>query len=126
MKMLLTVAATLAMLALGNAAMAQNYSGNWPLTVTKAMFINGKYCLVLTGNGSSGTATIAGMQEGSFQIINRQFVTIIPVPLEGQNGALTFTAVAKKGKIGNGAAVQIEGGESFDSGSLAVGKKGGC
>jgi hypothetical protein len=126
MKMLLTAAAILPLLASANAVAAQNYSGNWPLTVTKAMFINGKYCLVLTGHGSSGTATIEGMQTGSFQIINRQFVTIIPVPLQGQNGALTFIAVATKGKIGKGAAVEIEGGESFDSGSLVVGKKGGC
>jgi hypothetical protein len=126
MKTLLTIAAGLPILASAGAAVAQSYSGNWPLTVTNATFIDGKYCLMLSGNGSSGTAQIAGMQEGSFEIINHQFTVVIPVPLTGQNGALTFNAVARRGKIGNGSAVQIEGGEIFDSGNLAVGKKGGC
>jgi hypothetical protein len=126
MKMLLTIAASIPMLALTGAALAQSYSGNWPLKVTKATFINGHYCLTLAGNGSGGTAAVAGMQSGVFQIINRQFEVVIPVPLQGQNGALTFSAVASNGKIGNGAAVQIEGGEIFDSGKLAVGTKGGC
>jgi hypothetical protein len=126
MKTILAFATTLTMLASVSAATAASYAGNWPLTVTHAQFINGKFCLMLTGGGNSGTAVIAGMEEGSFEIINHQFMVVIPVPLQGQNGALTFNAVATSGKIGNGAAVQIEGGAIFDSGNLTVGKKGGC
>ena len=126
MKTLLALAATLPVLAAVSAASAQSYNGNWPLTVTNARFIDGQYCLTLTGTGNSGSAQIPGMEIGGFVIVNRQLDVVIPVPLQGQNGALTFTAVAKGGKIGNGAAVQIEGGEIFDVGSLTVGVKGGC
>jgi hypothetical protein len=127
MKTLLTLAAALSVLAPASAAMAQNYTGNWPLTVTRSMFLNGTYCLMLKGFAAGGTAEIAGMEEGAFEIINNQLVVVIPVPLQGQNGALTFNAVAKHGKIAaTGAAVQIEGGAFFDAGGLAIGTKGGC
>ena len=46
--------------------------------------------------------------------------------LYGQNGALTFTASASRGHIGDGLYENIEGGSNFDFGALTFGMKNGC
>ena len=47
-------------------------------------------------------------------------------PSGSQNGALTFTASANRGQIGQGIFEDIEGGSNFDFGALAFGMKNGC
>jgi hypothetical protein len=59
------IAATLPMLVPVSAAMAQSYSGRWPLTVSHSQRSNGTYCLTLTDDGSygwphSGPASLVG------------------------------------------------------------------
>jgi hypothetical protein len=133
MKSLLTVAAALATALSASTATAGDgsYTGNWPLTITDGDYLNGSYCLSVTDDGSegwthSGSATIPQYTYGVFQVIDGKFMADIVVPLQGQNGVLVFTADGHNGKIGNGAAAQIEGGEPLYSGVMTVGKKGGC
>jgi hypothetical protein len=47
-------------------------------------------------------------------------------PSGSQNGALTFTAPASHGNIGQGLFEDIQGGSNFDFGALTFGMKGGC
>jgi hypothetical protein len=131
MKILLAIAAIASLVVSASAAMAQSFSGKWPLTGTKSIFENGTYCLTVTDNGSegwphSGSATIAQEPCGFFQVIKGKFVADIVVPLQGQNGVLLFTSAGRNGIIGSGAVVLIEGGEPLDSGEMLVGKKGRC
>jgi hypothetical protein len=131
MKMLLAIAAAAPLVVSCSAAMAQSFSGKWPLTVTKSLFENGTYCLTVTDDGSegwphSGAATIAQEPYGFFQVIKGKFLVDIVVPAQGQNEVLEFTADGRNGSIGNGAAQLIAGGEPLDSGEMVVGKKGGC
>jgi hypothetical protein len=113
--------------ATGAAAGNGSYTGRWPLTVTNGQFLNGTYCLTVTDDGGSGTATIPQYQFGVFEVINGIFTADIVVPLEGQNGVLVFTASGRDGKIGKqGSAVQLEGGEPLYAGAMAVGKRNGC
>jgi hypothetical protein len=125
----LIAAAALAAVAVSTAAQAGGlYTGRWPLTITGSQFMNGAYCLTVkdSGNGT-GSATIPQYQYGVFEVIDDIFTADIVVPLEGQNGVLVFTADGRKGKIAaSGSAVQIEGGEPFDMGEMAVGKRNGC
>src|SRR5579863_7638734 len=59
-------------------AMAQSYSGNWPLTVTRSQRSNGRYCVMLTDDGSlgwphsGGASVVVGGTSlfGTFQLIN--------------------------------------------------------
>jgi hypothetical protein len=107
-----------------------SYSGAWPVTVTGSQFSNGTYCLTLTGNGISGSASLVmGGQKytyGSFEIVNRMLMATIVKPSGSQNGALTFNAFANRGRVGQGIFENIEGGSNFDFGALEFGKKGGC
>jgi hypothetical protein len=128
MKIVFAAAALSAVLLSSAAQAGGSYSGRWPLTITGSQFMNGSYCLTVKETGpGTGTATIPQYQYGAFEVINGFFTADIVVPLEGQNGVLVFTADGKKGKIGaSGSAVQIEGGEPFDTGEMAVGKRNGC
>jgi hypothetical protein len=109
---------------------SRGYSGTWPVTVTRSQFHNGTYCLTLSGNGRSGSASVVMGSEkypyGTFVIVNHIFMATIVKPSGSQNGALTFTASASRGNIGQGIFENIEGGSNFDFGSLAFGTKGGC
>jgi|SRR5580704_13297100 hypothetical protein len=109
---------------------SRSYAGAWPVTVTGSQFSNGTYCLTLTGNGSSGSASLVmGGQKypyGSFEVVNHILMATIVKPSGSQNGALAFTASASHGHIGEGIFENIEGGSSFDFGALAFGMKGGC
>lgn len=116
-------------------ALAQSYSGRYPLAVTHSQFHNGKGCLILTDNGTerwphSGQAATAGFlfpsQPGSFQLINGILVaTVTQSSGTGLSESLVFTAPAGNGNIGNGVFEQVYGGEN-DSGVLVFGMKGGC
>ncbi|MGD0191344.1 MAG: hypothetical protein ABSD74_11440 [Rhizomicrobium sp.] len=128
MKMVFAAAALSAVVLSAAAQAGGSYTGKWPLTITGSLFMNGTYCLTVKDNGNgTGTATIPQYQLGVFEVINDFFTADIVVPLDGQNGVLVFTADGTKGKIGaSGSAVQIEGGEPFDTGEMAVGKRNGC
>jgi hypothetical protein len=110
---------------------SQSYSGSWPVTVKGSQFSNGTFCLTLTQSGKNGgSATlIKGDQKfpyGSFLILNGILMATIQEQLYGQNGALTFTADAHRGNIGQGMFENIEGGSNFDFGKLEFGMKNGC
>jgi hypothetical protein len=128
MKMLFAAAALSAVVVSTAAQAGSLYTGRWPLTITGSQFMNGAYCLTVKDNGNgTGTATIPEYQLGVFEVINDIFTADIVVPLSGQNGVLVFTADGSKGKIADsGSAVQIEGGEPFDTGEMTVGKRNGC
>jgi hypothetical protein len=109
---------------------SQNYTGNWPVTITKSQFSNGTDCLTLNGTGKSGTASlVAGSQRypyGSFVVVRGILVANITEPLYGQNGVLTFTVHANGGLPGKGLFEDLRGGSNFDFGDLAFGTKNGC
>jgi hypothetical protein len=145
LRILITGVATSAMVITAGTAMAhgfngsarnmvapdsRSYSGGWPVTVTGSQFSNGTYCLTLTGNGSSGSASVVmdGQRYpyGSFVVVNHILMATIVKPSGSQNGALTFTASASRGHIGQGLFENIEGGSNFDFGALAFGTKGDC
>jgi hypothetical protein len=115
-------------------AMAQSYSGNWPMKVTHAQFSNGQYCVTLTDDGSqgwrhSGEASVdfGGKNLlGTFQLINHLLTVTFQDPEGEQNAGLVFVAPAAKGNIDSGVYDDVNGGEEFDSGVLLVGKKNGC
>jgi hypothetical protein len=138
---LITIAVATAMLVSANAAMARsygfamarNFSGNWPMTVTHSRGANGTYCLTLTDNGSlgwrhSGQASLAGVGNGgTFQVIDTTLVATIQSPgATGQNEGLVFVASAGNGNIGKGIYEGVYGGQAIDSGVLVFGTKGGC
>jgi hypothetical protein len=108
----------------------RTYTGAWPVTISHSQFSNGTGCLTLTGTPSGGTASLEfGGQKypyGEFLVMNGILVANITEPLYGQNGALMFVAHASRGKIGDGAFENIEGGSNFDSGDLVFGTKNGC
>jgi len=121
-----------------SAAMAQSYSGNWPVTVIQAPHGNGTYCLTLTDNGDfgwphSGEASLSGGRLGSetfygtFQLIDGLLVATIEEPSDsGQNAGAVFIGRASGGHIGKGVYDQVYGGEEFDSGVLSFGVKNDC
>jgi hypothetical protein len=123
---------------LHSVAVAQSYTGNYPLTVTKSQHANGTYCLTLTDDGSlgfphSGEASLSGekvggnLPYGTFQLIGQLLIVTIQQPGDsGQNAGLVFIAPSRSGTIGKGVYEQVYGGEEFDSGVLAYGAKGGC
>ena len=126
------IAAAAATAALSSAApaMANGYTGSWPVTITHSQRSNGTGCLTLSGNAGAGTASLVfGSQKytyGSFVVVNGILVSNITEPLYGQNGALMFVAHASHGHIGHGVFENIEGGSNFDYGALAFGMKNGC
>jgi len=115
-----------------SAVLAQNYTGNWPVTVTRSHHSDGTSCLKLSDNGSggwphSGSASLGGsLSFGTFQVINHILVATIEAPGYGQNAALLFIGPASHGKLGKGFFEDAYGGEDFDSGALTFGMKGGC
>jgi hypothetical protein len=119
---------------MSSAAMTQSYSGNWPMTVSKSQFANGKYCVALTDDGSggwphSGEAVLVpenGTYPGIFQVIDGLLTVNIALPTgEGSLEFLLYTARASNGHIGKGVYNLAYGGYN-DSGVLVFGEKGGC
>jgi hypothetical protein len=137
----LTMATLIGAVALtsGTARAAGSYIGNWPLTVTHSQFGDGTYCLTLSSSGAvgwpqRGAASLKSspdgtQQYGSFEVIDGILVVTV-VEYNGgggQNNSLAFIAPASDGNIlGMGVYDLIAGGETFDSGQLAFGTKGGC
>lgn len=109
----------------------KNYSGAWPVTITRSQFSNGTDCLTLTQNGPNGgqASLVAGTRKynyGSFVVSRDILVVTISEPLYGQNGALLFVVHANNGHVGQGIFEDDRGGSDFDTGELAFGMKGGC
>jgi hypothetical protein len=130
-----TALAVLAFALAPNAAMAQSFSGNWPLSVNHSQRSNGKYCVTLTDDGSlgwphsGGASVVVGGNPlfGTFQLINHLLTVTFEDPGgTGQNAGLVFVGPAAKGKISSGVYDEVYGGEEFDSGVMLVGKKNGC
>lgn len=121
---LIPIAAAMAMILSASAAMAQSYTGSWPLTVTHSKHSNGTYCLTLKDEGyfgwrhSGGASLVTSyggkLTDGSFQLIDHTLVATIVQPGGGsQNAGLVFTARAGHGTIDRlGVYEQVYGGES--------------
>ena len=121
-----------------SAAMAQSYSGNWPVNVDLPPQFGHKACLTLVDNGTagaphSGSASISGplvggtLTYGTFQVINHLLVATIQAQSDtGSNAGLVFIAPASDGDLGKGVFENVYGGEDFQSGALTFGTKGGC
>jgi hypothetical protein len=131
MKVLVTFAATLSMLAAANAATASSYSANYSVTVSQSHGYDGKHCLALVDDDSlgwahSGPAGIDNKYVGAFQVIGNLLMVSIAIP--GQNGELSsfeLSAVAHNGDPGNGVYQTSYAGPPMDSGTVVF-KKGGC
>lgn len=123
----------IAFFALTSAAMAQNYTGDWPATVTHSQRDNGPYCISLTDDGSYGAPHSGPAQlipnnsqyPGYFTVVNGLLtVTITYQSGEGDCCAYqVFTARASNGQIGSGVFNYLG---ITDIGLLSFGKKGGC
>lgn len=129
--MLLSIAATIAMVVSVSSPMARPYTGSWPMTVTHSERSNGTYCLTLKDNGDrSGYASLVdrsgSLPFGTFRILNHILVATIDQPGGYADAALVFIAPADGGSIGKGVFEQVYGGEPSDLGDLAFGTKGGC
>ena len=121
-----------------SAAVAQSYSGNWPVILTQSQIGgNATYCLTLTDNGTldrphSGPASLAGVDPGSpllgtFQVIGQ----LLTVTIQEENGTggsdgLVFVAPASKGHIGTGVFDLVSAGEELNSAEAAFGVKNEC
>ncbi len=109
---------------------SKSYGGAWPVTVTHSQFSNGVGCLTLTGGARGGSASLVfggqAYHYGSFVVVNQLLMATIIKPSGSQNGALTFTAPASHGRIGQGLYEDIQDGSNFDFGALAFGMNGGC
>lgn len=114
-----------------SAAMAQSYTGNWPITVSKSHYSNGLYCVALTDDGSqgfphSGYASLVPSNgyAGWFTVINGIVTVTIPEAYNGEFEFMLFVAHAGDGRIGKGA-YDLAGGPD-DSGVAVFGAKNGC
>lgn len=114
-----------------SAAMAQSYTGNWPITVTKSHYSNGTYCVALTDDGSqgfphSGNASLVPPNgyPGLFTVINGIVTVTIPEAYNGEFEFLVFVAHASNGRISKGA-YDLAGGPD-DAGVSVFGPKNGC
>jgi hypothetical protein len=133
-RMIIFMAITLVAFALmSNAAMAQSYSGNWPVNVKLPPQFAHTACLSLvdsgTGGQHSGSASLSGPMVGSttltgtFQVINHLLVAAIESGSDtGEVVYMLFIAPAADGDLGKG--VYEEPG--FLSGAATFGTKGGC
>jgi hypothetical protein len=131
---LIAIALAIAAFALTtSAAVAQSYTGNWPVTVTQSQRDNGTYCVSLTDNGSggfphSGEAVLNGQNNpygGYFTVVDGLITVTFTYP-SGEGDCcsfLVFTAHANNGKIGKGVFNYFG---LTDIGLLAFGKKDGC
>ena len=120
-------------------AMAQSYTGNWPVTwnVTypgPPWVGEHTYCLTLTDDGSqgfphSGLATLNGSGQsnvqGIFQVINKELAATFYLPGGYQIDPLVFVGAAGKDKIGKGFGNSPNGAATV-TGPLTFGAKGGC
>src|SRR5690242_9272375 len=103
----LTIVAMFAMVLPAGTALAQGYSGNWPITITRSQHSNGTYCLTLTDGGSLGwphsgqavLTTKSNKYYGTFQVINHDLVATIEEPGYGQNAGAVFEGRASHGSI---------------------------
>ena len=118
---------------MSNAAMAQSYSGNWPVNVTLPPHFAHTACLALVDSGTSGqhsgSASLSGPMvgtgtlTGTFQVTNHLLVATIQSGSDtGEVVYLLFIAPAADGDLGKG--VYEEPG--LLSGALTFGTKGGC
>jgi hypothetical protein len=114
-----------------SAVMAQSYTGNWPITVSKSHYGNGTYCVALTDDGSlgfphSGYASLGPPNgyAGFFTVINGIATVTIPEPYNGELEFQVFVAHASNGHISKGA-YDLAGGPD-DSGVAVFGAKNGC
>ena len=131
---LIAIALAIAAFALTtSAAVAQSYTGNWPVTVTQSQRDNGTYCVSLTDNGSggfphSGEAVLNGQNNpyGGYFTVVEGLITVTFTYPSGEGDCcsfLVFTAHANNGKIGKGVFNYFG---LTDIGLLAFGKKDGC
>lgn len=107
------------------------FTGNWPLTVTRSKYDNGNHCVALTDYSSgewkySGTALLDGKLRGSFQVIGSLIEITVDDGGYSQNAGSVYSGILTKNGIGSGAFVEVYGGEAFDEGKVAFGKRGGC
>ena len=127
---LIATAAAVALLVPAVPAVARNYNGAWPVTITNSQRDNGTGCLTLSGNLTSGQASLSfgGFKYpyGQFIVLNGMIVVNITEPLYGQNGALMFIAPASRGRFGTGDFEDLRGGSNFDFGDLTFGRRNGC
>lgn len=134
---LISIAAAAAMVMVVSAgpAMAQGYSGSWPVTVAHSQHSDGTFCLTLTDNGQEGwkhsgsASLVIGSQKfayGTFQVINRTLIATIEAQGYGQNAGLVCIGSAERGTIGPGIFEDVYGGSDFDSGALSFGMRNGC
>ena len=134
-----TALAILAFALTPRAAVAQSYTGNFPLILSESQPAGGNavFCLALTDNGTagrthSGPAKLGGVDPGgpifgTFQVIGPLItVTIQQEGGTGQNAGLVFVAPASKGNIGTGIFEVVFGGEETSSSLAKVGTRGGC
>src|ERR1700685_469514 len=133
-RMILLMAVTLVAFALmSNAAVAQSYSGNFPVNVVLPPQFAHTGCLSLvdsgTGGPHSGSASLSGPMvgdttlTGTFQVINHLLVATVESGSDtGEVVYMLFIAPAADGDLNKG--VYEEPG--FLSGAATFGTKGGC
>jgi hypothetical protein len=122
-----------------SAAVAQSYSGNFPLILTESQppGANAAYCLTLTDNGTagrphSGPASLAGVDPGgpifgTFQVIGQLLMVTVQQPSDtGESDGLMFVAPTSKGHISTGAFELVAGGQELSSNLVEVGTKDDC
>ena len=114
---------------MSGAAVSQSYNGNWPVTITRAQFYNGSYCLELSGS-TSGGATLTGplgTLSGNFEVLGRNLIAIVPLQNGGGfNYGEIFILPAANGILAKGRYVEDGDGELNNSGVAKVGTKNGC
>jgi hypothetical protein len=132
--MIVFMAITLVAFALmSNAALAQSYTGSWPVNVALPPHFAHTACLSLVDSGAngqhSGSASLSGPMVGSttltgtFQITNHLLVATIQSSSDtGEVVYMLFIAPAADGDLSKG--VYEEPG--FLSGAATYGTKGGC
>jgi hypothetical protein len=132
--MIIFMAITLAALAvMSNAAMAQSYTGSWPVNVTLPPQFAHTACLSLVDSGTngphSGSASLSGPMAGNvtltgtFQVINHLLVATVESGSDtGEVVYLLFIAPAADGELGKG----VYENPGLLSGAATFGTKGGC
>jgi hypothetical protein len=133
-RMILFMAITLAAFALtSNAAMAQSYTGSFPVNVTLPPQFAHTACLSLVDSGTngqhSGSVSLSGPMvgtttlTGTFQVTNHLLVATVQTGSDtGEVVYMLFIAPAADGDLAKG--VYEEPG--FLSGAATFGAKGGC
>jgi hypothetical protein len=136
-----TVLAIVAFAIVPSTAMAQSYSGNWPIA-EHIVYPSGPpfsgnptYCLTLTDNGTfgfphSGLAILNGSGftnfQGIFQVANNLLIATFYIPDDnGSLNGLVFVGPATKGNIGKGFGELVSGAVTV-TGTSVFGPKGGC